>query len=764
MAERYLTFAEVERLLGLSTDEVRELMESRALKGALVGGVIQFHESEVKRLRGKPSAPRGRETDKDAGFVFLVDEEEEKRIEGKAYDGEELLKARAAEPLAPDEEIIEPVGLSEEQLRNSAVLGTEEAVEFGRGVAERSRRGELASADLSEGEEIIDASKVELPEPDFGKLASAVSEARREEPPRPEPPAAAEKVEKPAEPEAEKPEEELVRPTLRVPEKPAEPAPVEEEIPVTPREEVVEAAAAQGAAFGEPEAAEAESEKVEFKVDGEPEPIRLETTEKELTFLEEATGPMVCPIGPAAEEAPVQEAAATEVPAEAKSEEPEAPRQEAVVREPEETFEVTPAAPMTPVTEAFERAVDEEVADLEAAPEPVDIEELASEEEIQPATEPGAREALGAIAPEREAPPGEPVAASQEPERPAEEALREETAPEEAPAAERGTPAETVEPEVEVVEEVHPGGEPAEVEATRGETSAREVKEPETFTPPVERAERLAERALPPPTAEEPGDVFKELEEEFLAEERGVGKTPVGPGTYDRAGSEQPAETDLRKPESLAPAAQPREEVEQVTEEKKKGEKRARPPEEERTPPAGEQKKAEEEVAPENIEVFDLETPADKGVAAEEGLVTLEEEAPAGAAPGAAAAKDQTLEEEMAELFGEEKPERAADEAFAAQAPAEDFDLSVFQKEAGGEEARPVAEESLFEVEEPGAAPLVEPPVDETVPDADSSGRIRAFTEERRGPSNVAFTAAALLAFVVLAFTGMLLWHIFITQ
>jgi hypothetical protein len=53
---------------------------------------------------------------------------------------------------------------------------------------------------------------------------------------------------------------------------------------------------------------------------------------------------------------------------------------------------------------------------------------------------------------------------------------------------------------------------------------------------------------------------------------------------------------------------------------------------------------------------------------------------------------------------------------------------------------------------------------DEGVSEAESGGRIRAFVEQQQGPSSAAFTAAALLAFVVLAFTGMLLWHIFVTK
>jgi hypothetical protein len=756
MAERYLTFAEVQQLLGLSTDEVRELMESKTLKGVILDGVIKFHESEVTRLRGTSSGPAGRKTRHDMGLVFLVDEEEEKRIEGKAYDGEELLKQEEAEPLAPDEEIMEPVELSEEQLRNSALLGTEGVVEFGREVAERARKGEFESAELSEGEEIIDASKVELPEPDFGKLATAVPEARREEPPRPEPSPAPEEVEKLAEPEAERPEEGIARPTLKPPEKaPVEPVPVEEEVPATLEEDVVGAAAVESAESGETPAEEAEDETVEFRVEGEPEPITLQSPEKELTFLEEETGPMVCPVSPVPEGAPAEEAPAAppvteqivpqeaaptleeeetpsalgpveeaaeeavraETPAETKPEEPlpeepglGMPRREVLAEEVYETFEVAHPAPTVPVTESFERAVDEEVVDLEAEPEGVEIEELVSKEETPPAEKPDVCDVPEVVSEELEAPAAELEVASGEPAPPVEEKVSEEAGPTELPVPEETVPAETVEPEARVVEEVPSGGEPAEVEVTPGEAPAPTVEEPELSTP-------SGEAAAPP-------------EEEAVEEE-----VPAG------------------------------EEVEQVTEEKKKEEERAKPSEEELVPPAEEAKKAEEEAAPESIEVFDLETaPAAKGGEGEGELVTLEEEAPAKETPGEAAAKEKTLEEEMAELFGEEKPERPPEEAFAAQAPTEDFDLSVFQKDTGAEQAMPVAEESLFEVGEQETPVVEEVPVEEVAPDVETVSRIRALTEERRAPSTVAFTAAALLAFVVLAFTGMLLWHIFITK
>ena len=699
MAERYLMFAEVQQHLGLSSDEVRELMESKTLHGVVLDGVIKFHESEVIRLRGKSAGPAGGKPDKDMGLVFLVDEEEEKRIEGKAYDGEELLKGREPDELAPDEEIMEPVELSEEQLRNSAVLGTGGAVEFGREVAERAGKEKFTSAELSEGEEIIDSSKVELPEPEFGRLATALPEARREEPPRPETPSAPEKAETPVEPEAERPREELIRPTLRTGERaPAAPAPAGEKAPVTapPEEEVVEAAAR---AQGEAAAEKVESEAVELRIEGEPEPIRVVTPEKGLAFVEEETGPMVCPVPPAIEGAPAEEAAArppvTEqiapvTPVAAPTLEEEKP--EPLSEEIERTFEVTPPAPMVPVTESFERAVDEDLGDLEAEPEPVRIEDLVSKEEVPSAKEPGEREVPEAISEEVEAPAAESEIASRE-------------------------GAESVEEE------------PAE-EAARAEF------------PPLERAVP-AERMVP---------------------EAEIAKTPVEQETGAPAGFEKPVAADWGKPASFVPVEEPLEEVEQVTEEKKKEEEKAKPSEEKPVPPAEEEKKAEEGAVPESIEVFDLEAPAGKGGEGEEELVTLEEEAPVEEAAGAEAAKERTLEEEMAELFGEEKPERPAEEAFAAQAPVEDFDLSVFQKGTGGEQAMPVAEEALFEVGEQGTPAAGQAPVEEAVPDVETVSRIRALTEERRAPGALALTAAALLAFVVLAFTGMLLWHVFITR
>jgi hypothetical protein len=184
----------------------------------------------------------------------------------------------------------------------------------------------------------------------------------------------------------------------------------------------------------------------------------------------------------------------------------------------------------------------------------------------------------------------------------------------------------------------------------------------------------------------------------------------------------------------------------------------AKPPEEGRKP--------EEETAPENIEVFDLEAPGEAGGAGDEGLVSLEEEALKEEAPAAAPSKDKTLEEEMAELFGEEKGEQpAAAEVVPAAggAPTEDFDLSVFKKEEGAEESAPVAEEALFEIDEQGTAP-VESSAGQAATDAESATRIRGFVEQEQAPSNAVFTVAALLAFVVLAFTGMLLWHVFATK
>lgn len=666
MAERHVTFAEVEQILGLSSDAVRELMESKTLKGAIVDGVIQFRESDVKRLGGKSSGAGGERSEGEAGFLFLVDEEEEKRIEGKAYDGEALVKPRPVEAPGPDEEIIEPVGLSDEQLRNSAVLGSEDAVEFGRGVAERSGRAEFAGAEISEDEEILDASKVELPEPDFGKLASAFGEARREEPPT-----RLEEVEKPVEPsgvesETKRPGVELVRPTLEL-KMPVESAPVEEEVPASPREEVVESATAAGVPPEEPVGREVEPEAVGFNIDGEPEPTHPATSEKELTFLEEETGPMVCPVPPKAEEVRIE------------------------ATEPAAAEPVPPVEPVAPVV-------------AEAAPAVV---EAAKVEEEPAAAAPVEEEA--ALESRRMFELAGPV-----------EETAKEAATEEVPAE---TKPEEPGPEVSGREAV--GEEPRET---------FELALPARSVPVTESFERAVD--------EEVED--REAEPEII----GVEAEP-----------EKRVAADQRPPAPLTPGREPREEEEPVSADKeKKGEEMAKPPEEGRKP--------EEETAPENIEVFDLEAPGEAGGAGDEGLVSLEEEALKEEAPAAAPSKDKTLEEEMAELFGEEKGEQpAAAEVVPAAggAPTEDFDLSVFKKEEGAEESAPVAEEALFEIDEQGTAP-VESSAGQAATDAESATRIRGFVEQEQAPSNAVFTVAALLAFVVLAFTGMLLWHVFATK
>lgn len=164
---------------------------------------------------------------------------------------------------------------------------------------------------------------------------------------------------------------------------------------------------------------------------------------------------------------------------------------------------------------------------------------------------------------------------------------------------------------------------------------------------------------------------------------------------------------------------------------------------------------------PEDIEVFDFEQP---GAKKEEEFELLEEEpvakesAPAGAAP----AKEKSLEEEMAELFGEEAKEAPLDQAFAApQAPAkpeEDFDLSVFQKdkqEEAAAEPAAITEEKLFEVESPRAE------THEAASDAEmqSVSRIRAISEERTPASVYLYTTAVIVAVLVVACAGMLLWY-----
>jgi hypothetical protein len=118
----------------------------------------------------------------------------------------------------------------------------------------------------------------------------------------------------------------------------------------------------------------------------------------------------------------------------------------------------------------------------------------------------------------------------------------------------------------------------------------------------------------------------------------------------------------------------------------------------------------------------------------------------------------------VAELFGEEPAAVSPDQAFAAPAAEEDFDLAVFQQEAvPAEEALPTTDESLFEEAGERAAAPDEQPVETVEPGVEAVSRIRALTEERAAPSTALMTAAILLAFAAVALTGMLLWHLFNT-
>lgn len=857
MTERHLTFAEVQKALGLSPDEVRRLMESKALHGVILEGVIQFRESEVMRLRGAGGAKGGGgRTDEDMGLVFLVDEDEEKEIEGEAYDGEELVTPQAAAPLAPGEEVMEPVELSEEQLRNSELLGTDSVVDFGREVVERTREQEFGEAQLAEGEEILEPSEVELPEPEFGMLSAAVPEAAREEP-------AEEETPLPLEAEAAPFEEEPVTPTVEA-EEPVETGLVAEvtEIAEGPSEEPVEAVAAEEAhEEGIPE--EAETKEVAFTLEREEEPSAAEEPQEELTFAEEEAGPaayplgeegeaaparkpepvsevptvpadeppeltfeeeeaepMACPVEPEAEEVPaaeletveehpvgeaVEEAVAGPTPA---AEGEEIIAAEPVAGEPVETFEVAEPEPVLPVTESLERAVDEEVADLEGEAEVPAVEEVAAREvpaggvseapEIELAAEEEPEAEAAPVESEAEAvwaaPSEEMEPASTEPkaaeiseieELPAAPVLEEEKAGV-VEAAAAATAAEELEVPAaeEEVPEVAEAPEEEPVEAEAAEPAAPHVEE-EVAAGERGREAPVAPLAAAAFAAEGTKDVFEEAEAELAAEEAQTEETAArsDEGAIEEfeetgvADSERSREIGVRKlSEEAEPVTderkdegapeQPEEEVIPLADEGAKPE----PPGGEVIPLLGEEE-TEEAVVPqqpaetpseapaaaEGIEVFDLEEEAPPAEEAEEELVTLEEEAPA---EEAAATKDRTLEQEMAELFDEEAGEAPPDEAFAAPAE-EDFDLSVFQQDVATEEPVPVTEEGLFEMGAEAPPAVAEQPVAEAPAEVEGVSRIRALTEERTAPSTAVFTATVLLAFLGIAFTAMLLWHIF---
>jgi hypothetical protein len=275
--------------------------------------------------------------------------------------------------------------------------------------------------------------------------------------------------------------------------------------------------------------------------------------------------------------------------------------------------------------------------------------------------------------------------------------------------------------------------------------AAEEVAEPEV-------AEAPAEAVLPVSAAADVDDLFREVEEE-LAAPSGAKDAPeqteidrfVEPERMETAG---PAHVPVGKPE----------EAEQVTDEQKK--KLQKPGEV--TPPAG------KDESQEPIEVFDLEEVPAKP---EEQFEILEEEPaekPSAPAPASAPVKGKapSLEEEMAELFGEEHKESAAEVPAAAPVAKgeEDFDLSVFQKEKQeAEEAEPEAlpEEALFEVDK--ATQSEEDAVQE-VTGVQSASRIKALAEEKTPMSVHLFTAAVILSFGAVALVGMMLWHIFVVK
>jgi hypothetical protein len=326
-----------------------------------------------------------------------------------------------------------------------------------------------------------------------------------------------------------------------------------------------------------------------------------------------------------------------------------------------ETFEAAPPAPAVPVTERFERAVDEEVGELEEEPAAAELETSSESEEVVGAT----------------------------------------------------------------------GGRPS------SEPVAETLVEPSVFEPG--------------PGAK---DVWKEAEAEVLrGEESGMKPAGVESAVERESGEEHSVEEEIvsEGPAPPARAEKPREEEEPVADQKK----------DEELPVRGEGDKGKPEQKPEDegIEVFDLEEEGGKKPPApvkkeEEELVTLEEEAPA-------AGKEKSLDEEMAEIFGEGEAPKA-EETFKTAVPTaeEDFDLSVFKEKPaeGIEEPVAVEEGSLFETgqldESKGEDQM------QAVLQREGPSRIKAITEEPAQPGATAFTVAVLLAFVVIAFTGMLLWHL----
>jgi hypothetical protein len=272
---------------------------------------------------------------------------------------------------------------------------------------------------------------------------------------------------------------------------------------------------------------------------------------------------------------------------------------------------------------------------------------------------------------------------------------------------------------------------------SEAETVAQETSQPPSFEevapiPPVEAPAAAAAAGTE--------DVISELERELAEEEARKERLPrkVEEDTIPR-----PESVEIKKPAPKAsePAAVSHEEAKPVTDEMKK------------------RKSAQEpKKKPEDIEVFDVGAAAAPAEPTEDVFEILEEEPSAAAEAG----KEKSLEDEMAELFGEEAKEAPADSSFAQpQVPPveEDFDLSVFQK--GSAAAAPVepaaiSEDTLFDVNQ-NQAVVGAPSAHD---DLQGVSRIRAVTEERTPTSVYLYTAAIILGFAVVAFAGMVLWRI----
>ncbi len=693
MPERWLTFAEVEETLGLTAEEVRGLMEARKLRGQIVDGVVKFGEGEVRKL-ARAEGPA------EAHFKFLVDEEEEKRIEGQAYDGESLAPPKPIERIVDDEEIVEPEALTEELLRNAELLGGKDIVAFGKEVADRSRAEEFKPAELADfgpekDEEIVDPSSVALPDVAFGPLAERIGEARREEPPE----AAA----------------------IRVPEPEAQPAP---EAP----EKKLDFVAEESGPMVCPVTDEAKAESAKPH---EAAPVELKAPEK-IDFVEAPSAPASEPV--AETPAGTYEVEETEVPESALAPEAESVMPAPPVSEPAETYEVVPPAPVAPVTEGFDRAVDEESSEI--APEP-SVEEPISLAEGQVPLEQYLAQ-LKAVAPES----APPELAAQEP------------AAEEISSVEPSPIAPAPEP---VVEAASVPIEPAPLEAAPEPSIAQPIAAqdvtpatapPERVKIPVSETPALSEPVVAGPAVVSPDEARRRGEEIDAELSQIATKESLPEGASD-------GRIPTSKSGEIRTAASGGAQAAEVSHEEAK-------PVTDKTKPTPEEQKKKK---PDEIEVFDLgEVKAEP----EEEFQILEEE-PKEVAP-AGPAKEKTLEEEMAELFGEETPQQPAAAPAASAAPAapkaeEDFDLSVFQKdkqEAVAPAPVEITEEALFDVSQQTQEPAGEQSL--THEDMESQSRIKSLTEERTPASVYFFTAAIVLSFIAVALTGMLLWHVYITK